>query len=99
LSKLIPARRMLGLGRPILRFQHPLGLPQAREPGFKAATGDSIASLDADVMIPKEWFAQIQEIFRAQPGLSCLSGPYRYFDFPFGEYVLHRIVNTVITYP
>jgi len=86
-------------GVKVLRFSHPLGLPKAREPGFKAATGDLIASLDADVMIPEEWFAQIQEIFRAQPGLSCLSGPYRYFDFPFGEYVLHRIVNTVLTYP
>lgn len=83
----------------VLRFSKPLGLPGARKPGFLAAKGDLIASLDADVLIHEDWFPMIQETFRSRPALSCLSGPYHYFDFPLLQYVAHRVVNALLTYP
>lgn len=83
----------------VLSFSKPLGLPKAREPGFRAAKGDLIASLDADVIIPEHWFEQIQEAFAADKSLLCLTGPYKYFDFPLLQYVVHEVVNSLVTYP
>lgn len=83
----------------VLRFPKPLGLPAARRPGFAVAKGDLIASLDADVLIHEDWFPVLQETFRSHPSLSCLSGPYHYFDFPFFQNIAHRTLNLLLTYP
>lgn len=83
----------------VLRFDHPLGLPRAREPGFAKAGGDLIASLDADTMISEHWFAEMQRAFSENPACICISGPYHYFDAPLPVYAALRILDVLISYP
>ncbi len=54
------------------------GPSHARQRGYKETTGDLIAYLDADCIINASWFPVLIEEFAKDPGLLCLSGPYRY---------------------
>ncbi len=55
------------------------GLTRARERGRLEAKGEILAYIDADSRLSKNWFRILKEAFR-DPGLVCLSGPYRYYD-------------------
>ena len=82
------------------------GLVQARRAGFLRASGDLIANVDADTIVPEGWLNRVLAEFRHRPGLVALSGPYIYYDVPkrtraavqafyvmgFGLYVLNRFV-------
>ena len=56
------------------------GLTKARERGFKEATGDIIAYIDADTRMPPGWVQKLVDEFSSNEKLVCLSGPYRYYD-------------------
>ncbi|MBP9773979.1 MAG: glycosyltransferase family 2 protein [Candidatus Peribacteraceae bacterium] len=56
------------------------GTSFARQRGLEEATGDYIAFIDADSMIPAHWFTIVRHVFTSDPGLVCLSGPYIYHD-------------------
>jgi glycosyltransferase involved in cell wall biosynthesis len=58
------------------------GLTKARQRGLLEAKGDLLAFVDADSLVPKNWFNTINKEFSADPGLVFLSGPYIYFDTP-----------------
>jgi len=58
------------------------GLTKARQAGLNAATGDLIAYIDADTVVTKQWFAVVEEEYKKNPKLVCLSGPYYYYDIP-----------------
>lgn len=58
------------------------GLTRARQAGLKAAQGDVLAFVDADSLVPENWFKIIEREFSADPDLVCLSGPYIYYDTP-----------------
>ncbi|MFA6047666.1 MAG: glycosyltransferase family 2 protein [Parcubacteria group bacterium] len=58
------------------------GLPQARQAGFLASTGDIIANMDADSILPPKWIGRAVYEFSKDEKLVALSGPYRFYDMP-----------------
>lgn len=61
-------------------FEPSKGITRARQRGYRAATGDIIAYIDADTKPPAGWIEQIREQFAAHDNLACLSGPYSFYD-------------------
>ena len=57
------------------------GLPQARQAGFLASSGDLIANMDADSILPEGWIEKIYEHFSGDSELAALSGPYQYYEY------------------
>ena len=58
------------------------GLARARQAGFKAATGELIANIDADNRLTQQWIEKAMEAFEADEKLIALSGPLLYEDVP-----------------
>jgi glycosyltransferase involved in cell wall biosynthesis len=58
------------------------GVVRARQAGFRAATGDLIANIDADVMVPEGWLVKVVGEFERDENLVAVSGPYIYYDAP-----------------
>ena len=58
------------------------GLVQARWTGFAASTGELIANIDADTVIPPGWLTEVLRQFERGPRLVGLSGPYIYYGVP-----------------
>jgi len=56
------------------------GLVWARQAGFEASSGDLIANIDADVLLPEGWLDTVLEAFIKDKRLVCLSGPFVYYD-------------------
>ncbi len=61
-------------------FEPRKGITRARQRGYRAATGDIIAYIDADTQPLAGWIEQIWEQFAARKNLACLSGPYSFYD-------------------
>ncbi|MFA7302207.1 MAG: glycosyltransferase [Candidatus Paceibacterota bacterium] len=68
-----------------------LGLPQARQAGFEVATGDLIANVDADTMLPDAWLDTVLAEFARDENLAALSGPHVYYDLS----IVHRAFTKV----
>jgi glycosyltransferase involved in cell wall biosynthesis len=58
------------------------GLVQARRAGCLAASGQLIANIDADTMIPPGWLDRVLAVFARLPDLAALSGPFIHYDVP-----------------
>jgi glycosyltransferase involved in cell wall biosynthesis len=58
------------------------GLVQARWCGFEASTGELIANIDADTIIPPGWLTEVIRQFEKGESLVALSGPYIYYGVP-----------------
>ena len=58
------------------------GLVQARWCGFAHSTGELIANIDADTIIPPGWLAETLRQFERNKNLVGLSGPYIYYGVP-----------------
>lgn len=82
------------------------GLLFARQAGFENSTGDLIANIDADTIMPSGWIKKVLAEFTAHSKMVALSGPYVYFDlslwvnvwvwiFYFVGYLNHLIVQYV----
>lgn len=56
------------------------GLTWARQAGFVASTGDLIANIDADTILPSGWIEKVFNAFTKDLKLVSLSGPYIYYD-------------------
>lgn len=59
------------------------GLVRARQTGYEASTGDLVANVDADTLMPEGWINRVFEEFSTDPNLVALSGPYVYYDLSF----------------
>ena len=59
------------------------GVIHARSTGFDASSGDIIARIDADTLLPKDWIANLQSIFKEDSKLDALSGAVSYYDLPY----------------
>jgi glycosyltransferase involved in cell wall biosynthesis len=58
------------------------GITRARQAGYRHASGEILAFIDADTLPPAGWIEQIEQQFGKDADLACLSGPYHYFDLP-----------------
>jgi len=67
------------------------GVTRAREKGFNAATGELIASIDADVRVTSEWIATMKRRFGEDHNLVYLSGIYEYYGLALWKVWLLRI--------
>lgn len=56
------------------------GLVQARHAGFLASSGDLIANVDADTLLPSGWIDKVFHHFSRNDRVVALSGPYIYHD-------------------
>jgi glycosyltransferase involved in cell wall biosynthesis len=65
------------------------GLVQARWCGFEHSSGELIANIDADTIIPAGWLTEVMRQFNKSKTLVALSGPYIYYGVP-------RRVNWVV---
>ena len=74
--------REVALGFPGVRVvdEQRKGLTFARQAGLAAASGEFLANIDADTRLPPGWIAKAEHMFAADPGMVCLSGPFRYYD-------------------
>lgn len=72
------------------------GLVQARETGYRRATGDLLWFLDADTRAPAWWIERIERRFAARPRLAAISAACRYYDWDVtGRVLLHAYHYTV----
>ncbi len=58
------------------------GLSFARQAGFATTTGDLVANVDADTLMPEGWSNAVINYFEQNPKLVCLSGPHVFYDMP-----------------
>jgi len=56
------------------------GLIKARQAGFLASSGELIANIDADNILPTDWVKKVFDEFNRDDKLVALSGPYIYYD-------------------
>lgn len=56
------------------------GLVFARAAGFAASSGELIANIDADTLMPEGWIPRVLKEFNDDANLVALSGPYIYYD-------------------
>lgn len=66
------------------------GLVWARRAGYLESTGDLIANVDADSILPEGWLKKVMTEFKSDPELLALSGPLVYYDLPWlPKFVTH----------
>jgi glycosyltransferase involved in cell wall biosynthesis len=56
------------------------GLARARNSGYLASSGDLIANVDADTILPQEWINKVLREFGEDEELIALSGPMVFYD-------------------
>jgi glycosyltransferase involved in cell wall biosynthesis len=78
------ATRKIALSFPgVIVVDEPIkGLSRARQAGYRAGTGDLIANVDADNMLPEGWLEKVLAEFSGNDRLVALSGPLAYYDLP-----------------
>ncbi len=67
------------------------GLPSARRAGFRATTGELVANIDSDGVLPPGWIQKALMYFANDPKLVVLTGPYIYYDLTVWERALVKI--------
>lgn len=67
------------------------GLVRARNAGFVASTGELVANIDSDTILPEGWLARVLLEFSKDERLAALSGPYIYYDLS----VFHRALTYI----
>ncbi|HQU07996.1 MAG: hypothetical protein B7X04_03200 [Parcubacteria group bacterium 21-54-25] len=70
------------------------GLVRARHAGLQVATGDIIANVDSDAILPEGWLAKVITEFSHNERLAALSGPYIYYDLSWFQRALVRVFYT-----
>ena len=75
------------------------GLTAARQCGLNGSTGDLLAFVDADTLVPENWFKQIDKAFSNDSRLVCLSGPYDYYDLPNWQRFCVKAYWNILAYP
>ena len=73
------------------------GANRARQAGFKASTGEFIASLDADTVVPPGWLTTAMRGFEHDQALVAITGPFIYYDLPAWKRIPTQLF--VSTYP
>lgn len=58
------------------------GPSAARQRGLLAAKGDIVAFIDADTVIPMNWFVVMRKAFHRHPKTLAITGPLDFYDLP-----------------
>lgn len=69
-----------------------------RQKGADAATGDIVAFVDSDNILPPDWSKKCVKYFN-RPGVVAVSGPYKYYDQGWLGNFLSYNLFLVIAYP
>lgn len=72
------------------------GVGWARYTGTKEAIGEYILQLDADTILPTDYFQDVLKNFQKHKNLSCLSGQMLFYDAPWWKDVLRFIFHRLI---
>ena len=67
------------------------GLVKARARGFAASTGELVANVDSDTIVPPGWTKKVIREFERDPNLVCLSGPLAYYDLSGREQFIAQL--------
>jgi glycosyltransferase involved in cell wall biosynthesis len=67
------------------------GLVYARRAGWVATSGEIVANIDADTLVPVGWLSTVLEAFNKDPQLVAISGPYIYYDLPVWKRALVKV--------
>lgn len=67
------------------------GLTHARAAGMRATTGEIIANVDADTVLPSGWLTTVAKRFERDEKLVALSGPFIYHDLSLADRALTRL--------
>jgi glycosyltransferase involved in cell wall biosynthesis len=67
------------------------GIVFARACGMDHSSGELIANVDADVLVPEGWLYTVMEAFTHDTELVALSGPYIYYDLSIYHRALVRL--------
>lgn len=59
-------------------YESEVGIWPAAAAGYDAATGDVIARVDADTVLPPGWLARVEELLVADPTCDAVTGPGRF---------------------
>ncbi|HTY39789.1 MAG TPA: glycosyltransferase family A protein [Candidatus Paceibacterota bacterium] len=71
------------------------GIVWARARGFAESTGDLVANIDSDNILPKGWLRTVAREFEKNPGLVCLSGPLFYYDLTHAQQFWVSVFNHI----
>lgn len=70
------------------------GLTFARQAGFVNSTGELVANVDSDTMLPPGWLDTAVKEFSNDKNLVALSGPFIFYDLPpFKRFVSHVFIR------
>ncbi|MEI8338675.1 MAG: glycosyltransferase family 2 protein [bacterium] len=61
------------------------GVSHARDKGFNVASGDIIARIDADTIVPRDWSIKLQKIFENDE-IGAVSGSMQYRDWCYRDF-------------
>lgn len=67
------------------------GLVIARRAGFVKSSGELVANIDADAVLPAGWLKKVADEFGKNPDLVCLSGPHVHYDLPLPSRIIVKI--------
>lgn len=67
------------------------GLVKARQAGYRASTGELIANVDSDTIVPRGWLTKVLAEFDKNQHLVALSGPFIYYDLSWFQRLLVKI--------
>jgi glycosyltransferase involved in cell wall biosynthesis len=79
-------------------YEERKGVGWARQTASLAASGEIIASADADAIYPRDWAARIVRAFSEDPQLVVLYGPVRLQGFGTFWKFFHPVLNDTITH-
>lgn len=67
------------------------GLTYARAAGMQATSGEILANVDSDTILPEGWLTTVAKEFAQDPKLVALSGPFIYYDLSVFDRALTRV--------
>jgi glycosyltransferase involved in cell wall biosynthesis len=74
------------------------GIVEARHRGFVETSGELVANIDADTVMPAGWISHVRDQFASHPDLVALSGPVQFDGLPWWQQALVR-AGYLFAYP
>jgi glycosyltransferase involved in cell wall biosynthesis len=75
------------------------GLSRARNRGYLESSGELIANIDADCLMPRGYLTRVVRHFERNHRLALLSGPFFYYDLPQTARIVTQILYMFQYFP